>query len=91
MAWRWGGMLFMDAGFLGGLIVYGMFRWQRLVDISFSQSAGEAFSELSYKFMITYGYAAAPERLPGTTFTQSCFDPFGIYGGQVLVLFQTKQ
>jgi hypothetical protein len=26
-----------------------MFRWQRLVDISFSQSAGEAFSELSYK------------------------------------------
>ena len=59
MAWRWCGMLFMDAGFLGGLIVYGMFRWQRLVDISFSQSAGEAFSELFYKFMITYSYAAA--------------------------------
>jgi len=91
MAWQRRGMLLGDLALLDGLIVRAMLYWQRLVDISFSQSTGEAFSDLSDKFMTTHGDAVAPAGLPGTTLTQSCFDPSGVCTGEVFILFQTKQ
>jgi hypothetical protein len=84
-------MLLGNLALLDGLIDCGVLGWQRLVDVSFCKPAGEAFSELSDKFMITHGDAVAPAGLPGTTLTQSCFDPSGVCTGEVLILFQTKQ
>lgn len=91
MAWQRRGMLLSDLALVDGRIDRGMFGWQRLVDISFCKPAGEAFSELSDKFMITHGDTVAPAGLPGTTLTQSCFGPCGVRAGEVLILFQTKQ